>query len=303
MPTSTRASRSPEGSSHELVRTLRAQVARAPRRARGAADARLLRRHPRPGRPHAAATRLDLPRKVAPHVRRLRTALGRAARPLARRRRRRPPAHRPRRWPRRARRQPQHRLCRRRSAPPRTASSPSSTRTARSGQASPTPRSSGSSFRDRATSARCSRPTAPSSPTSTTIRSATTTSSSRRPMDERRTRSMPPDCSVDLLPRLDTGRRLRRGRRHAWRAARIRRGEARRADPDHRQGPLLRQRVRAERMGGPRRQPVPRTARGRDRVSSGRGRRGTASMPCGATDPASGRSSRPRPAVSRSSTC
>ena len=90
-------SASPEGSSHELVRTLRAQAAGAPRRARGAADARLLRRHPRPGRPHAAATGLDLPRKVAPHVRRLRSAGDRAARPVARRRRRRPPAHRPRR--------------------------------------------------------------------------------------------------------------------------------------------------------------------------------------------------------------
>ena len=44
----------------------RAQAAGAPRGARGTADARLLRRHPRPGRPHAAATGLDLPRKVAP---------------------------------------------------------------------------------------------------------------------------------------------------------------------------------------------------------------------------------------------
>ena len=153
-----RASRSPEGSSHELVRTLRAQAAGAPRRARGAADARLLRRHPRPGRPHAAATRLDLPRKVAPHVRRLRTALDRAARPrcapssvaalllIAARRR-----------PRAASPAAASAASRRRSARPRTASSPSSTRTARSGQASPMPQNSGSSFRDRATSAPCSR--------------------------------------------------------------------------------------------------------------------------------------------------
>ena len=303
MPTSTRASRSPEGSSHELVRTLRAQVARAPRRARGAADARLLRRHPRPGRPHAAATRLDLPRKVAPHVRRLRTALGRAARPLARRRRRRPPAHRPRRRHRPARRQPQdrcpgavrpgrerrHRLRRpgRRDqvGPPRCRG----VRDHRSGTGQRAPGVLGRRHQARL----------PPQGLARQLRHRRL----RRRMGERRTRSMP--TALQSSP-------TSAGRRTAapwWSAPcpascspSTRRGRASRPSITDK-ARFSRHRVRAERMGGPRRQPVPRTARGRDRVPRVGAGGGRPLRHPARRIRACGRSSRPRPAVSRSSTC
>ena len=59
----------PEGSSHDHLRPHRAPHAAAHGRAGAGTGPRLLRRHAPAVRPHAAAARLELPRKVAPHGR------------------------------------------------------------------------------------------------------------------------------------------------------------------------------------------------------------------------------------------
>ena len=116
----------------------------------------------------------------------------------------------------------------------------------------------GSSFRDRAMSARCSRPDGTGSRTSSKDSLALRRHRLSDPMGERRTRSMPRDCSPSPT---SVGRRRADSvvvgampdKLLAFDAA-----KPRRADPDHRQGPSLGQRVRPERMGGPRPRPVPR---------------------------------------------
>ena len=81
-------------------RPLRSRTPRPPRAARAAGCARLPRRHRPADRPHAAAARLDLPRKVAPRVCHHEPCARRPTCPLAGRGPRRTPPPRPRRWPR-----------------------------------------------------------------------------------------------------------------------------------------------------------------------------------------------------------